>query len=70
MCFCPQTGATALHMAAQKGKVEVVRLLIEAKALVNIQKKVYTSLSHMTEKSYKEIYVTKLVTVHVDMYIQ
>ena len=43
--FCPQTGATALFMAAQEGKIEVVRILIEAKALINIQKKVYTSLS-------------------------
>ena len=42
MCFCPQSGASALSLAAQEGKVEVVRILIEAKALVNIQKKVYT----------------------------
>ena len=46
----------ALHMAAQEGKIEVVRVLIKAdKALVNIQKKVYIHLSlpslpHMTEK--------------------
>ena len=44
MCFCPQTGATAIHLAAQKGRVEVVRLLIEAKALVNIQEKVSVQL--------------------------
>ena len=31
-------------MAAGQGKIEVVRLLIKAKALVNIQNKVYTSL--------------------------
>ena len=42
MCFCPQSGASALSLAAQEGKVGVVRILIEAKALVNIQKKVYT----------------------------
>ena len=43
--FCPQTGASALSLATQEGKVEVVRILMEAKALVNIQKKVYTSPS-------------------------
>jgi ankyrin repeat protein len=34
-----EDGSSALFMAAQEGKVEVVRVLIEAKALVNIQKK-------------------------------
>ena len=47
VCFCPQSGATALYMAAGQGKVEVVRLLIEAKALVNLPSKVYISLSHL-----------------------
>ena len=42
MCFCPQNGWTALHLAAQEGKVDVVRLLIEAKAQVNTQEEVYT----------------------------
>ena len=41
MCFCPQDGVTALSLAAQEGKVEVVRVLIEAKALVNLQTKVH-----------------------------
>ena len=41
-CFCPQRGWTALHLAAQEGKVDVVRLLTEAKAHVNIQTEVYT----------------------------
>ena len=43
MCYCPQDGATALHMAAHEGKVDVVRLLTEAQALVNTRKKVCTS---------------------------
>ena len=42
LCFCPQRGCTALHMAAQEGKVDVVRLLTEAKADVNIQTEVHT----------------------------
>ena len=38
-----QDGWTALHMAAQEGKVDVVRLLLtEAQALVNIQNKVHS----------------------------
>ena len=41
LCFCPQNGWTALHLAAQEGKVDVVRLLTEAKAHVNIQTKVH-----------------------------
>ena len=37
-----QNGWTALHMAAHKGKVDVVRLLLtKAQTLVNIQNKVY-----------------------------
>ena len=31
---------TALHLAAQEGKVDVVRLLTEAGAQINIQSKV------------------------------
>ena len=42
MFVSTQDGWTALHMAAQKGKVDVVRLLLtEAQTLVNIQNKVY-----------------------------
>ena len=37
---CPQDGWTALHLAAHKGKLDVVRLLTEAHAQVNIQTKV------------------------------
>ena len=40
VCLCPQDGWTALHMAAQEGKVDVVRLLTEAQAQVNIQTEV------------------------------
>ena len=42
LCFCPQDGWTALHLAAQEGKVDVVRLLTEAKAHINIQTEVHT----------------------------
>ena len=35
-----QLGSTALHMAAQQGKAEVVRLLTEAGAQLDIQKSV------------------------------
>ena len=40
VCLCPQNGWTALHLAAQEGKVDVVRLLTEAQAQVNIRTKV------------------------------
>ena len=43
MFVSTQNGGTALHMAAQEGKVDVVRLLLtEAQALVNIQNKVHS----------------------------
>lgn len=42
MCLCPQNGWTALHLAAQGGRAEVVRLLAEAKAQINLQTEVYT----------------------------
>ena len=41
MCLYPQDGGTALHMAAQRGNVDVVRLLTEAQAEVNIQTEVH-----------------------------
>ena len=44
MCLCPQDGWTALHLAAQAGNVDVVRLLTEAQALVNIQSEVLSCL--------------------------
>ena len=40
--LCPQDGWTALHLAAQEGEVDVMRLLIDAEAQVNIQTEVYT----------------------------
>ena len=40
VCLCPQDGWTALHLAAQEGKVDVVRLLTEAQAQINIQTEV------------------------------
>ena len=42
VCLCPQDDWTALHLAAQEGKVDVVRLLTEARAQVNIQTEVHT----------------------------
>ena len=40
--LCPQDGCTALHLAAQEGKVDVVRLLIDTEAQVNTQTEVHT----------------------------
>ena len=37
VCLCSQDDWTALHWAAQEGRVDVVRLLTEAQAQVNIQ---------------------------------
>ena len=41
-CICPQNGFTALHLAVQEGKVDVMKQMTEAKAHVNIQTEVYT----------------------------
>ena len=38
--MCSQGGWTALHLAAQGGNLDVIRLLIEAQASLNIQTKV------------------------------
>ena len=40
-----QLGATALHLAAQEGKADVVRLLTEAGAQLDIQKTVCAILA-------------------------
>ena len=40
MYLCAQDGWTALHLAAQEGKVDVMKLLTEAQAQVNIRTKV------------------------------
>ena len=42
VCLYTQDGVAALHMAAQEGKVDVVRLLTEAQAQINIQAEVHT----------------------------
>ena len=42
MYFCTQDGYTALHIAAQEGNLDVVKLLTEAKAHVSIETKVHT----------------------------
>ena len=45
MFVSTQNGSTALHLAAQGGKVDLVRLLLnEAQTLVNIQNKVMNIL--------------------------
>ena len=41
VCLYTQDGWTALHLAAQEGKVDVVRLLTEAQAQMNIQTEVH-----------------------------
>ena len=41
-CLYPQDGFTALHLAAQKGNLDIVRLLTAAKAQINIQTEVHT----------------------------
>ena len=40
-----QTGSTALHVASQEGHCEVVRILLEAKADVNMKNNVSESCS-------------------------
>ena len=42
LTFYPQNGVTALHIAAEEGNVDVVRLLIEAEVHVNKKSKVNT----------------------------
>lgn len=39
---CVQDGATALHMAAQEGHVDIVEALTKAQAQINIQTEVRT----------------------------
>ena len=43
-----QSGWSALHLAAQEGNVDVVRLLTEAKAHVNTQTEVYLDTVFMS----------------------
>ena len=48
VCTSIQYGDTALHVAAQEGKTEVVRLLTEAQALLNIQRTVSAISYHLS----------------------
>ena len=57
VCLCPQVGRTALHLAAREGKVNVVRLLTEAQAQINIQTVVHT-LYHVYRLVYYSISLT------------
>lgn len=59
---------TALHLAAQQGKVDVVRLLIESKAQVNIQDKVWVFQKawHTTHHSYKVLCYNYTTTGNLD----
>ena len=81
-CFCSQRGWTALHLAAQEGKIDVVRLLTEAKAKVNIQTKVYMhnyiiclvftptfTLTSSEESNIKLLTIVATI-IHLYMYIQ
>ena len=47
-CLYTQDGWTALHLAAQEGKVDVVRLLTEAQVQINIQTEVHTLYTIMS----------------------
>ena len=59
MFVSTQDGRTALHMAAQEGKVDVVRLLLtEAQTLVNIQNKVYKQYLAIYNKLYSQLTIT------------
>ena len=64
MCFCPQAGWTALHTAARIGrKVDVVGLLIDAGAHVDIPAKVSTSpYSH-----YMYVVLHSVLILHIRM---
>ena len=52
VCVCLQDGFTALHLAAQEGNVDVVRLLTEAKAHVNTKAKVYTYICNVMSETF------------------
>ena len=59
VCFCSQEGFTALHMASHEGKVDVVRLLTEAKAHINIQTEVYIKFTRPTYAWTPIVLITK-----------
>ena len=51
MFVSTQDGRTALHLVSEKGKVDVVRLLLtEAQTLVNIQTKVRMNTLPLTHQ--------------------
>ena len=58
--FCPQDDWTALHLAAQEVKIDVVRLLINAEAHVNIQTEVRAKSVSYTQQ--KQIYTWNVVS--------
>ena len=45
-CFSPQDGGTALHKASWNGHLEVVKLLVQSHANVNVKDKVSTESPH------------------------
>ena len=47
ICCVFQRGWTALHLAAQEGNIDVAKLLIDAKAQVNIQEEVCALTQHI-----------------------
>ena len=63
--FCLQHGRTALYLATDEGKVDVVRLLIKAKAHVNIQTEVHTSFLNTPIQFNKHI-ICHMHILHVD----
>ena len=50
-----QTGSTALHAAAQEGHCEIVRMLLKAKADVNVQNIVSESCSSDGVNTYTQL---------------
>ena len=55
VCLYTQTGWTALHWAAHEGKVDVIRLLTEAQAQINIQTEVHVMSNDCSVK--QEYYI-------------
>ena len=74
MFVSTQDGWTALHLAAQEGKVDLVRLLLtEAQALVNIQTKVHShhimTSDWSTALSSSHVTSAESVNMYIVMYI-
>ena len=61
-CVCPQDGWTALHLAAQEGRVDVVRVLTEAGAQLNILTKVHVHSITISVTTCLHRRETKLLT--------